>query len=551
MAGSLTLLELAGAVALLLWATRMVQTGVQRAYGHVLKDRMRHALRSDGTAAVAGATLAMALQSATAVAVMVTGFAGAGLVPVARGIGALLGADLGSALIALILQLDLSLLVPVLLLSGLLLFRNATARKWQQVGRILIGVGLLLLSLRLIGAAAQPLRDSSLLPLVLGYLTEDWFTAFLLAAIMALLFHSSIASILVVAAMAQQGLIPAALILPLVLGINTGASLIPVYLTRGVDHPARLVPLGNLVMRGGGAFLILVLLFAVQPDIPALISRLPFIGSPAEAVIAAHVAYNACLVIAGVALAAPLTRVLAAVFVPQAVPEGRKSALNAADLAMPSVALSNAARELMVICERVEMMISRVPAIYRNPAPEDLKELRALDDEIDALHTAIKLYIANIPDDALDSAELDRAKEILGATIKLEQIADIISRNLVEKARKKAGRAVEFSQEGWAELLAIHTEVMDNTRRAVSVVLSGDVNLARALACSKERLRELEQRSEQCHLQRLRAGHQQSRETSTLHMDIIRDLKEINSLLVNLTYPVLERAGMLRPSRLM
>lgn len=550
MSGYIILLELAGAVALLLWATRMVQTGVQRAYGHVLKDRMRRALHSNTTAAFAGGALAMALQSATAVAVIVTGFVGTGLVPVARGIGALLGADLGSSLVALILQLDLSLMIPVLLLVGLLLFRNAATRKWQQVGRILIGVGLILLSLRLIGSAAQPLRDSALLPAVLGFLSEDWISAFTLAALMALLFHSSIASILVVVAMAQQGLVPASLIFPVVLGINTGAAIIPVYLTRGIDYPARLVPLGNLVMRGGGAVAILLLIFALRPDIGAIISRLPILSGPSEAVIAVHVTFNAILVVVGVVLAEPLARMLLMLAAPPALQEDRKSALNDTDLAMPAVALSNAARELMVICERVELMISRIPALYRDPAPSDLDELRALDDEIDALHTGIKLYLARIPDDALDTAELDRANEILAATIKLEQIADIISRNLITKAKKKAARAVEFSREGWAELLAIHAEVMENSRRAFSVVLSGDVKLARALASSKERLRELEQNSEQCHLQRLRAGDLQSRETSTLHMDTVRDLKEINSLLVNITYPVLERAGMLRSSRL-
>ncbi len=551
MSGTVIFLELAGAVALLLWATRMIQTGVQRAFGHVLKDSLRQALGSAGGAAAAGGLLAMALQSATAVAIIVSGFTGAGLVPVARAITALLGADLGSALVALILQLDLTLLVPILLLIGLLLFRNAGSKRWQQVGRILLGVGLLLLALRLIGAAAQPMRDSELLPLILDYLAEDWLTAFVLAALMALLFHSSIASILVIAALAQQGLVPAALILPVVLGINAGAALIPVYLTRGMAYPARLVPLGNLILRGGGALAGLVALFFLRPDALALV---PGIDTPAALAVGAHVAFNGLLLILGLVLADPLARGLAAVFAPgearTPLGEVRQTALNDSDLAMPSVAIANAARELMVICERVETMMTRVPALYRNPDKVDLTELQGLDDEVDAIHTAIKLYLSRIPDDALDSNELERVNEILAATIKLEQIADIITRNLVTKAQKKASRRVDFSAAGWQELSAMHAEVLANTRRAFSVVLSGDVDLARELARSKERLRALEQESEMRHLERLRAGDPRSRETSTLHMDIVRDLKEINSLLVSLTYPVLDREGMLRRSRL-
>jgi phosphate:Na+ symporter len=547
--GMVILLELAGAVALLLWATRMIQTGVQRAFGHVLKDTLRRAVGTAPGAALAGGGLAMALQSATAVAVIVSGFTGAGLVPVSRAITALLGADLGSALVALILQLDLSLLVPVLLLAGLVTFRNAATKMVQQVGRILLGVGLLLLSLRLIGMAAAPMRESALLPVVLGYLAEDWLTAFALAGLMALLFHSSIASILVVAALAQQGLVPVALILPVVLGINAGAAIIPVYLTRGMAHPARLVPLGNLILRGGGALLALAALFVFRPDPLAL---LPGAGTPAALAVGAHVAFNGLLLVLGLALTGPLARALGAALRPARVPlgEARRSALNESDLAMPSVAIANAARELMVICERVETMMGRVPALYRNRDKIEAAELQALDDEVDAIHTEIKLYLSRIPDDALDSHELDRVHEILAATIKLEQIADIITANLVTKAQKKAKRRVEFSPAGWEELLAIHAEVLANTRRAFSVVLSGAVDLARELARSKERLRALEQESETRHLERLRAGDPKSRETSTLHMDIVRDLKEINSLLVSLTYPVLDREGMLRPSRL-
>ena len=549
MSGSVILLELAGAVALLLWGTRMVQTGVQRGFGHVLKDTMRRALRNDTAAAFAGGTLAMALQSATAVAVIVTGFAGAGMVPVARGIGALLGADLGSALVALILQLDLRLLMPILIMIGLLLFRNASVKKWQQVGRIMIGIGLILLALSLIGDAAQPLRESPILPVVLGYLAEDWFTAFLLAGGVAFALHSSIASVLVVAAMAQQGLIPAALFLPVVLGINLGASLIPIYLTRGMEHPARLVPLGNLIMRGGCAILALIAIVVMRPDPLALMAWLP--GGAGGAVVFAHVAFNAMLVLLGLILAGPIANGLSAVAAPAAATqEVRRTALNESDLAMPSVALANAARELMVICERIDLMISRIPALFSNPEAGEVTELRGLDDQVDAVHTAIKLYLSRIPDDALDSTELARLNEILGATIKLEQIADIVTRNLVMKAKKKSERDVDFSNEGWQELLAIHAEVLANTRRAFSVVLSGDLDLARELARSKERLRDLEQESEARHLQRLRAGDPLSLETSTLHMDMIRDLKEINSLLVSLTYPVLERAGMLRESRL-
>jgi phosphate:Na+ symporter len=548
MSGVFVLVELAGAVALLLWATRMVHSGVQRAFGHVLKEFLRCALTSRLRAAAAGAVLAMTLQSATAVAVIVTGFVGAGVIPVARGVGALLGADFGSALIALVLQIDLSLLMPLLLLAGLLVYRNATSDQLKQTGRIFVGVGLILLSLQLIGGAAAPLRNSTIVPQLLQYLADDRPSVLLVAAVFTFVLHSSIAAVLVLAAMGQQGLIPAPLVLPLVLGLNIGASVIPVYLTRGQERRAKIAPLANLILRGGGAILAFGLLLALPWDVPLLVS------GAGQAVVFAHVGFNGLVMVAGVALAAPLTRVLDSVLTPKQNPlnpTGRSgAALNEHDLNMPAVALSNAQREMMVICDRIEIMVERVPAFFEAPRLEDFAKLRSLDDEVDGLHTAIKLYIARIPAESLDPAETDRADQILGTTIKLEQIGDIITRDLVAKAEKKFARGVAFSAEGWKEILEIHSEVYANTRRAFSVFLSGDVEMARMLVRSKERLRKLEQESEAMHLQRLRLGDVNARETSTLHMDMIRDLKEINSLLVAITYPVLEREGMLSSSRL-
>jgi phosphate:Na+ symporter len=250
----------------------MVHSGVQRAFGHVLKEFLRRALTSRLRAAAAGAVLAMTLQSATAVAVIVTGFVGAGVIPVARGVVALLGADFGSALIALVLQIDLSLLMPLLLLAGLLVYRNATSDQLKQTGRIFVGVGLILLSLQLIGGAAAPLRNSTIVPQLLQYLADDRPSVLLVAAVFTFVLHSSIAAVLVLAAMGQQGLIPAPLVLPLVLGLNIGASVIPVYLTRGQERRAKIAPLANLILRGGGAILAFGLLVALPWDVPLLVS---------------------------------------------------------------------------------------------------------------------------------------------------------------------------------------------------------------------------------------------------------------------------------------
>jgi phosphate:Na+ symporter len=206
--GSIVLLNLAGAVALLLFATRMVRTGVERAYGDILRQKLRSILKNPVLAVGAGAALAICLQSATAVALLVGSFVGSGIVGGVSGLLAALGADLGSAIVVKLLSFDLSLLIPLCLVVGTGLFMTTENRNWLQFGRILIGVGLLILSLKLIGEASHPLRDSKLLPVIIGYLSTDPITAFIVAAILTWLLHSSVAAILLFVALASRDIVP-------------------------------------------------------------------------------------------------------------------------------------------------------------------------------------------------------------------------------------------------------------------------------------------------------------------------------------------------------
>ncbi|MBS3650966.1 Na/Pi cotransporter family protein [Pseudaminobacter sp. 19-2017] len=550
MSGSVVLLNLAGAVALLLFATRMVRTGVERAYGDVLRHRLRSVLRNPILAVGAGALLAICLQSATAVSILVGSFTGAGIVGATPGLLSVLGADLGSSLVVKLLSFDLSLLVPVCLLAGTSMFMATERREWRQLGHILVGVGLLLLSLRMIGQASEPLRESEILPVVINYLSGDPITAFLLAAVMTWLFHSSVAAILLVCALAARGLVPIPLGLVLILGANLGGGVIAVMLSRGSVPRARIVPLGNLIMRTAGAVIGLAVLVLLQPP-------LGWLGAgPVDQLVHFHIAFNVALVIAGAPFAHWVSRLAESL---TRTGEARQagtlagaevSALDEAALAMPTIALANATREVVRVCGTVELMLMRVIELYEHADQVKIDELAALDDRVDRKHAAIKLYLAKLTANPLTEAETLRCQELLGASIRLEQVGDIIVRNLLAHVQKKLDRGLTFTDEGWRELVAFHHAVLINARLAFNVVVSRDAMTARQLVQEKDRLRTLEKQSSQSHFDRLREGTAKSLETSSIHLDTIRDLKQINSLLAAMAYPVLEEAGLLTGSRL-
>ncbi|MGQ2968632.1 MAG: Na/Pi cotransporter family protein [Allorhizobium sp.] len=547
MSGIAVFIHLAGAVALLLWATRMVRTGIERAYGGVLKDKLRHAVGNPFSAAFAGFLFAVALQSATAVALIVASFSAAGYVVPAIGVATLLGADFGSAFVVRILRYDLSLLVPVLLLAGTIAFRTSEARGWRQIGRILFGLGLLLLSLRLIGEASEPLRESSILPILFNYLASDWISAFVLAALLAWSFHSSVAAVLLVASLADKHLLPDALIIPLVLGINFGAAIIAALLTKNAEPNARIVPLGNVVIRGmmtlvalGGQFA-----FAVSPSV--------FSAQPGDAVVLVHLAMNGAVLVLGLpfaGLVAGMLERLLARSEDRAANDDRLSALNVVDLSNPQQAISNATREVLAVCDKTEVMLNGIFDLFERWDAKKMERIATLDDQIDTIHRDIKFYLARISETALDQTSAAQCQNLLGATIKIEQAADIISQNMLTRARKKSERNVAFSAEGWAELCAMHNEVVQNAHLAFNLLVTRDLEHARQLVARKEAIRGLVKTSEESHLQRLRQGNAASFESSSLHIDTMRDLKEINSLFVSIAYPLLEGEGLLRRSRL-
>ncbi|MFM2282236.1 MAG: hypothetical protein RLZZ444_4467 [Pseudomonadota bacterium] len=547
MSGSIIFINLAGAVALLLWATRMVRTGIERAYGEVLRERMRSALSNPFKAAVAGFFLAIALQSATALALIVSGFTASGYVAATIGISALLGADLGSAFVTRILRRDLSLLVPIFLIAGTIAYRT-TARRWQEMGRIFFGLGLLLLSLRLIGEASQPLKDSHVLPIIMGYLEQDWITAFALAALLAWLFHSSVATILLLASLASHGLVPPVLIIPFVLGVNFGGAVIGAMLTRADEKAARIVPLGNVLIRGFGMVFALALQLVWKFDLTV------HFATPADAIVWLHVAANAIVMVLGLPFAGTVAGLLDKWIADPKKDDGEDvtqlSALNPSDLTNPPRALDNATREIIGMCDRIEVMLTRIFDAFLHPDEPQMKQIERLDDSVDRFNRDIKLYLAKIAAGDLNADAARRQQELIEATINLEQVGDIISQSMLIKARKKQARGASFSEQGLKELTTMHQRVVRNARLAFNLIVNRDLDHARQLVAEKEIVREMVRNSEENHIRRL-GGNVTSIDSSSIHIDTMRDLKEINSLLVSIAYPVLAQAGLLRTSRLL
>ncbi len=547
----LVVLNLAGAVALLVWAIRMVRTGVERAYGPVFKRTLKGARGGRLNRVIIGMAAAMLLQSGSAVAVLVGGFVASELIAAGPALALLLGADLGSALIVQVLALDLEWLMPILFLSGGWMFLRGTSREVKQGGRILVGIGLVLVSLQLISAATEPLQQSEALPTIAAYLSQDNVSCFIIGAVFAFAVHSSIVTVLLVASLASQQILSVEPAVAIVFGANFGAAFVPVMLTRLAPTAARRIPIGNLVVRATASVTALALLGLPGPVLEAL--RL----SPAQVAVLAHVAFNFALVILFLPLTDTIQMLVESVFPDESnAPEkgnllaARTSHLDRTVLHTPRLALACATRELLLTGEVVEMMLRPLMELFESGNKEQFKDIRLLVVEVNLIHGDIKDYLVELNREAMDAHDSQLSMDLANFSINLQHVGEIVQTILLKLVEEKRSTRLAFSDEGKLELTEQHSLVMANLQLALNVLVSGDRDAARALIAEKERMREIEMRSQDQHLKRLQDGSVQSIETSKIHLETIRTLRQINSLFATVAYPILAGAGELLDSRL-
>jgi phosphate:Na+ symporter len=535
-----------GAAALLLWGLRMVRTGVLRAYGGDLRRFLGRSMHNRFSAFATGLGITLLLQSSSATAMMAASFASRGLVNTASALAIMLGADVGTSLVAQVYSFRPPGISPLLILAGVILFTVSEATRRRDLGRALIGLGLVLLALHMIADNAAPLRDSTLLKDVMTALAGQPVMAVAVAALVTLVSTSSLAVILLVISFVQNGLVSLPLAFVLVLGINLGGAALPILATLRAEPEAQRVPMGNFVFRLAGVVVLLPLLPLVSPYLGWLEAE------PWRQIANFHTAFNLALAVVFIFLIGSVARLCTRLLPdrPQADTAARPRHLDRNALESPAVAIANAARETLRMGDVIEKMLRQAFEVFRHDDRKLLHEVEELDNDVDALHEAIKLYLTEVSRDTLDAEDNRRTIDVITFTTNLEHVGDIIDKNLMELANKKIRNRLQFSSAGFQEIDEMHARLIENLKLALNVFISGDVRMARRLLEEKVVFRELERAASENHLQRLRRGTPESIETSSLHLDVIRDLKRINSHLTSVAYPILDAAGELTRTRL-
>jgi len=539
------LLNLLAAVALLVWGTQFVRTGILRVFGENLRHILAVGMATRVQALLAGLGVTSLIQSSTATCLIVTSFLGRSLVTLSAALAVMLGADVGTSLMAVVFSFDLSWLSPLLIFGGVVAFISKEKTTAGRLGRVAIGLGLMLLSLQLIVEATRPLTESPAVRTLLAALPNEVALDILVGAVLTVASYSSLAMVLLTATLAVSGLVPMTVALGLVLGANLGSGLLAVMLTARAPMAERRLAIGNFLFKVVGAIAAIPLL----PYAQAWLQHAS--GGLHQQVVLFHLGFNVALAVVFIGLTGVSARLLNKMF--KEPPRGahqRPQHLDPSALATPSLAISCAAREALHQADVVETMLRGIVPVLRNNDLVLAEELRKMDDTVDELYTSIKLYLTQISREALNERESRRWTDVVSFTINMEQIGDIIERVLQDIEDKKIRPNRRLSDAGMGEVCHLHERLLSNLRLAMSVFLDGHVRDARKLLEEKARFRDLQYEYAASHIARLQDNTTQSIETSSLHLDLISDLKRINSHICSIAYPILESAGALTATRI-
>ena len=530
----LVLFSILGGTALLLYGVRLVGEGLQRAAG----TRLRHVLSTlTGNrfkALLVGAGVTAVLQSSSATTVMLVGFASAGLLSLRQTIGVILGADVGTTVTVQLLAFDLLSLSPLVVFIGWLVWATTKGTP-KYVGQAILGFGFLFLGMKLVADGTAPLEQSVLFRDLLTALTNQPLILLVIAAAFCGLVRSSAATIGLALSLGATGILPLAGAIPIIFGANIGTAVTALIAAIGQNAEARRVATAHAVFKVVGVALFYPFMapFAdlvshTAPDVQRQIAN-------------AHTIFNVIVA----ALFLP-TSAFAAEFFTRLIPERDGSPtgamyLNPQTLDTPAVALGQALRETLRMGDVVIGSLRDAIVVLERNDENLLRAVIARDDLIDRLEEDIKSFLIGLSAQSLTEEQAERETALIFVIADLEEIGDVIEKNLLELAQKKIDGGHVFSAQGWAEIQDVHTKVVENLELAMGALAAQDPLIAEKVIRHKTRINEMEREYRQTHIDRLHSGLRESIDTSSIHLDLLANLKRANSLAAGIAYAVLGR----------
>jgi phosphate:Na+ symporter len=531
------LLELAGGVSLLRYGLHLAGEGLQAVAGARLRYALASVTKNRVLGLGAGALITAILQSSSATTVMLVGFTGSGLLTFRQAMAVILGADVGTTATVQLLAFPVSEYALGVIAVGFLLFFFGGRQRTKTLGTALLGFGLIFLGLRLIASGAEPLVDSPWIGQAFVALGDHPVVGIAVSAAVTALLHSSAATIGIALALSAHGLLTLHGALPIILGANVGTCAPALISSLGGVPEAKRVALAHALFKVAGVVLVYPVLPLFESWVEGSATAL------AHQIANAHTLFNLGLAVVFLPFSVPFAGVVARLVKerPRADEWARPKYLDPHVLDVPSLALSQATRETLRMADLVHEMVLDTIKAFEDGDQELVEAIERKEDWVDALNREIKLYITKLSEKSLTKEQLAREMVLLAVINDLENIGDIVDKNLMELAKKKLYKDLRFSESGVREMVELHALVERNFERVIAAFASQDAEVAKQVIEEKARISYKERQLKQAHIHRLHAGLPESIETSAIHLDVLTNLKRINSHVTNIAYPLVDQ----------
>lgn len=536
---TIAILSFFGGVMLLLYGIRLVGEGLQRATGARLRSFLLLATGNRFKALAVGALITALLQSSSATTIMLVGFVGSGLMTLSQTMGVILGADIGTTLTVQIIAFKVYDYALFMTGIGILMRFLSKSETSRDLGLAILGGGFIFLSLKILVEAFYPLTQNALLTSALLGMSKDPVAGIIISALVTALLHSSAATLGLAITAAHSGFLTLDSAMPIVLGANIGTCVSAITSSVGAPVDSKRVALAHVLFKVIGVLIVLPFL-----SVFTHVVSLPDFNL-ARQVAFAHTLFNIAIAVIFLPFAGPFTR-LVQKLLPLRVTdeEGKKIGPKYLDpivLASPALALGQATREALRIADIVQEMLKNSIEVFKRDDKSLIERIEERENDVDFLDREVKLYLTKLTRESLSQDQARREIEILTFTNNMENIGDVMDKNLMELARKKMRGSLSFSPEGMREIVELHAKVMENFEVGVGTFTGSDAELARRLLTYKTKVAEMERDMREAHIDRLHRGLKESIDTSSIHLDVLTNLKRINSYICNIAYNMLER----------
>lgn len=527
---------LLGGLAIFLHGLGLAREGLQIVAGERLRTILFALSRNRVVGLVSGAVVTTIVQSSTAVTVMLVGFAASSLMTLPQAMAVVLGADIGTTVTVQLIAFRLSGYALLVVALGFALRFFAKKRRVRYAGEAILGFGLLFFGMKLMADATLPLRSSPLFAIVLEHLSTSPFAGLAAGAAATVLMQGSAPTIGLLIAMASAGSMSIAAATPLVLGANIGTTLTPVVAAAGQPPAGKRVAFAHALFKllGVAGFLPFIGAFTrlaerTAPDVARQIAN-------------AHSLFNVCTALFFLPFVGLGARVVSRVYEDET---GRERFgpryLDKRAVESPALAFGNAQREFLRMADIVADMVKECLRCFEENDLDLAADLEARDDKVDILNREIRFYLARLGQEAMTPDQAERQMELISLANDVENVGDLVNRNILALARKKVSHGLAFSREGWAEIRDFHAKVCENVDLALVAFSTADEEIARKVLRHREKLVEIEAELKEKHIVRLNHGLRESIETSSMHLDLLALLRRVNGYVGNLAEAVVRQ----------